>query len=185
MSTADLELELKRQREPGTAVPPSNALALSVEEALAYRDAGNLPDQHDRSLRLVLVVNDPAELSYLQEKRLEYEPDFHDAPAWRREGSRPVNVVPLRTDPGGRGSPMVEGWWNDPELARMEDEWSRTGRVAGMSVPAEYRSFIYKTVLSLRAAHKEVSAEAVLASIARWLPPRDVQRIALALRKEW
>lgn len=184
MSTADLELELKRQREPGSNLPPSNALALSVDEALAYRDSGNLPDELDRSLRLILVVKDPAELSYLQAKRLEFEPDFHDAPAWRREGSRPVNVVPLRTDPGGPGSPMAEGWWNDPDLARMEDEWSHTGRVAGMNVPADYRSFIYKTVLSLRAANKEVSVDSVLASIARWLPPDDVKRIALALREE-
>ncbi len=184
MNTADLELELKRAREPGRALPPSNALALSIEDALAYRDAGNLPDELDRSLRLVLIVNDPAELSYLQEKRLRFEPDFHDAPAWRREGSRPVNVVPLRADLEGPSSSMAEGWWTDPDLARMEDEWSRTGRVAGIKVPADYRSFIYKTVLSLRAANKEVSTDSVLASIARWLPPGDVERIALALRQE-
>ncbi len=184
MSTADLELELKRARQPGSDLPRSNALALAVEDALAYRDAGNLPDELDRSLRLVLIVKDPAELSYLQSKRLAFEPDFHEAPAWRREGSRPVNVVPLRADLEGPSSPMTEGWWTDPALARMEEEWSRTGRVAGMKVPAEYRSFIYKTVLSLRAANREVSIDSVLASIARWLPPDDVERLALALRQE-
>ncbi|HEV3472554.1 MAG TPA: hypothetical protein VG408_05030 [Actinomycetota bacterium] len=184
MSTADLELELKRAREPNLDLPASNALALSIEDALAYRDAGNIPDELDRSLRLVLMVHDPAELSYLQEKRLEFEPDFHDAPSWRRDGSRPVNVVPIRTDRGDTVAAMAGGWWNDPDLARLEDEWSRTGRVADMTVPAEYRSFIYKTVLSLRTADKEVSVDSVLASIARWLPPSDVERIGLALRKE-
>lgn len=183
MSTTDLELELKRQREPGLELPPSNARPLSPEEALAYRDAGNLPDELERTLRLVLVVSDPAELSYLQEKRLRYEPDFHDAPDWRREGSRPVNVVPLRVDSGDAASPMADGWWNDPDIARMEEEWARTGKVEGITVPSEYRSFIYKTVSSLRAAGKEISVDSVLASIARWLPPEDVERIALALRQ--
>ena len=183
MSTSDLELELKRHREAGSDLPSSNARPLSTEEALAYRDAGNLPDDLERTLRLVLVVSDPAELSYLQEKRLHYEPDFHDAPDWRREGSRPVNVVPLRVGSGDAASPMAKGWWDDPDIALMEEEWARTGKVGGIAVPAEYRSFVYKTVLSLRAAGKEISVDSVLASIARWLPPSDVERIELALRQ--
>lgn len=184
MSTADLELELKRHREPGADLPASNAIKLPIDEALRYRDGGNLPDDLDRTLRLVLVVNDPAELSYLQQRRLEYEPDFHEAPDWRREGSRLVNVIPLRVDHAAAASPMAAGWWNDPDLARLEEEWARSGMVEGITVPPEWRSFVYKTVLSLRAAGKEVTVDTVLASIARWLPPNDVERIALALRKE-
>src|SRR3712207_1512564 len=96
MSAADLETELHRWRHPEEDLPPTRAEPLSMEAALAYRNAGNIPDEHDRSLRLVLHVRDAAELTYLQQKRLDYEPDFHEAPEWRREGSKPVNVVPLR-----------------------------------------------------------------------------------------
>jgi hypothetical protein len=180
MSAHDLELELKRWRTDET-VPASGAEPLSVEDALAYRDAGNLPDANGRSLRLVLHVNDAAELSYLQQKRLQYEPDFHDAPTWRREGSKPVNVVPLRRDDvagaGGRA------WWDDPDVAELEAEWSRSGTVAGMTVPAEFRSFVYKTVLSLRAAGRPIDADSVADSIARWLPPEEVEQIRTSLKQ--
>src|SRR5687767_15492660 len=98
MSSADLERELRRWREDDAETDESGAIHLRVTEALAYRDAGNIPDDQGRSLRLVLHGNDSAELSYLQQKRVEFEPDCHVAPTWRREGSKPVNVVPLRRD---------------------------------------------------------------------------------------
>lgn len=181
MSSSDLEVELRRWRDPGAEVYGSHGIRLSVPEALAYRDAGNLPDSLGRSLRLVLHVNDAAELSYLQQKRLEFEPDFHDAPTWRREGSKPVNVVPLRLDDvkgaGGRA------WWDDPEVAELEAEWSRTGTVAGMRVPADLRSFVYKTVLSLRAAGRDVTPDSVADSIARWMPPKEAEHIRRSLEQ--
>ena len=176
MSVADLELELRRARSGDATLPESNALPLSVTDALRYRDAGNLPDESDRSLRLVLHVADAAELSYLQQKRLLFEPDFHDAPDWRRSGSRPVNVVPLRTGSTSPAEPD-DAWWEDPALAELEKEWSEHGTVAGLAVPSAYRGFVYKTVLALRAAGKEVTVDSVLASIARWLQPEDVERI--------
>lgn len=181
MSTADLEIELKRWRNPGEDVRPSGAEALSIETALAYRNAGNLPDEHGRSLRLVLHVNDAAELSYLQEKRLEFEPDFHDAPSWRREGSKPVNVVPLRrSDVKGSGG---RAWWDDPAVAELEKEWATDGTVAGMRVPADVRSFVYKTVLSLRSAGREVTPASVADSIARWMSPKEAEQIRQALEQ--
>lgn len=181
MSSDDLERELKRWRDPAADVPPSGAEPLTTEAALAYRDAGNIPDERGRSLRLVLHVDSAAELSYLQEKRVAFEPDFHDAPVWRREGSKPVNVVPLRKE-------NVEGagdrpWWEDPDVAELEREWSATGTVAGMRVPAEYRSFVYKTVLSLRAANREVTADAVADSVARWMAPGEAEQIRHALKQ--
>ncbi len=181
MSSSDLELELKRWRSQDTDPPPSGALRLSVADALAYRNAGNVPDDRDRSLRLVLHVNDAAQLSYLQQKRLEFEPDFHDAPTWRRDGSRPVNVVPLRRDDvkGAGGG----AWWEDPDVAQLEEEWSRTGSVAGMPVPAELRSFVYKTVLSLRAAGRPVTPASVADSLARWLPAKEAEHIRGALEQ--
>ena len=181
MSAHDLEIELRRWREPDAAVEASNAKQLDVPDALAYRDAGNLPDGLGRSLRLVLHVNDAAELSYLQQKRLGFEPDFHDAPTWRREGSKPVNVVPLRrADVKGAGG---RAWWDDPDVALLEEEWSRTGMVEGMRVPGEIRSFVYKTVLSLRSAGREVTPESVADSIARWLSPEEAAQIKAALEQ--
>jgi hypothetical protein len=181
MSAHDLEIELRRWRDPDADVEASGAKPLSLEDALAYRDAGNLPDALGRSLRLVLHVNDAAELSYLQQKRLQFEPDFHDAPTWRREGSKPVNVVPLRrADVEGMGD---RAWWDDPAVARLEEEWSRTGIVEGIRVPAEIRSFVYKTVLSLRSAGREVTAESVADSIARWLSPEEAEQIRAALEQ--
>lgn len=181
MSPADLERELKRWRSPDVQVEPSAAQHLSVEEALAYRDAGNLPDELGRTLRLVLHVKDATELSYLQQKRLAFEPDFHAAPAWRREGSKPVNVVPLRAA-DVTGSARV-AWWDDPDVAELERTWSATGMVDGMPVPAAYRSFVYKTVLSLRAARREVTADSVADSIARWLSPKETEQIRAALKQ--
>ena len=179
MSPDDLELELKRWRQPELDVAPSAALPLPVDEALAYRNAGNLPDAQGRSLRLVLHVNDASELTYLQQKRSRFEPDFHDAPSWRREGSRPVNVVPLRraeieAKPG-------RAWWDDPEVSALEAEWEETGSVAGVSVPADYRSFVYKTVLSLRASGREITADSIADSIARWLGDEQAEQIRRAL----
>src|SRR5207247_1162866 len=92
MATRDLEIELARFRNPGAHLPESNARPLSVDEALAYRASGNLPDKQGRTLRLVLHVEDEAALAAIDAKRAVFEPDFHSAPTWRREGSKPVNV---------------------------------------------------------------------------------------------
>ncbi|MDQ3985972.1 MAG: hypothetical protein M3280_05685 [Actinomycetota bacterium] len=179
MSTRDLELELRRWRgDAGT--PRSNARSLSVEQALGFRNEGNLPDDLDRSLRLVLWVEDPADLARLSEKRLLYEPDFQDAPDWRREGSRPVNVVPLR--PEGVFGPQSGPWWDDPAMAQLESEWNRSGAVAGVKVPADYRGFVHKTVLSLRATGKPISVDAIVDSVSRWLRPKELREFERALR---
>ncbi|MDQ4124485.1 MAG: hypothetical protein M3134_02645 [Actinomycetota bacterium] len=179
MSTADLERELALWRDPGAAGPPSNAIPLSVEEAISYRDAGNLPDEHGRTLRLVLYARDLDEVRALGRKRLQFEPDYHDAPAWRREGSAPVNVVPLRgPDVAGDASP----WWESPDVASLEEEWRATGRIAGLSVPAEYRGFVLKTVVGLRDAGIPVDVDSVAASLSRWLAPEQVREISDAIR---
>ncbi len=178
MSDRDLEQELARWRSGG-ALPPSNAAPLGIEEALEYRNAGNLPDGKQRSLRLVLRVNDSSELFTLEEKRLMYEPDYQKAPSWRVDGSRPVNVVPLR---GPNAGPAATGpWWERPELAALEAEWQQRGSIGGVRVPEGYRSFVFKTVLSLRAAGREVTATSIADSIQRWVPPEDALRIRTAL----
>ncbi len=178
MSVSDLERELERWR--GEPAAPSQAERVTVEQALAYRDSGNVPDERGRSLRLVLEVNDESDLGALGVKRLAYEPDYHEAPRWRREGSVPVNVVPLRAqDVKG---PAASSWWEQPDLARLESEWSATGTVAGLHVPAEYRSFVYKTVLGLRGAGREITVQTLLDSLARWMPADEMQPLERALR---
>ena len=180
MSTADLEIELRRWRSPDEDIPSSNAVALSVEQALAYRDAGNLPDELDRSLRLVLVASDARQVKSLATKRALYEPDFHSPPTWRREGSRPVNVVPLRSP----GTSIDAGpWWEDPDMAELESEWSRTGRVGDLAIPAEYRGFVFKTVVALREVGFPVGVDSIADSIERWLPPSEAAEIRAALER--
>ena len=180
MSVADLEIELARWR--GSQSRPSNAQRLSIDEALAYRNSGNLPDHLGRTLRLVFEIKDPSDLSRLDSKRLEFEPDYHEAPSWRRAGSVPVNVVPLR--PPEVTGPATSNWWDQPELARLEDAWSTDGTVAGLKIPAEYRSFVYKTVLALQAGGREVTLQALLDSLARWMSPEDLAVLESALRQE-
>lgn len=181
MSTRDLELELRRWRDPGADVPPSNALPLGNEEALAYRNAGNLPDELGRTLRLVLIVDNTGELRALDRKRLAYEPDVHEPPRWRREGSRPVNVVPLRR-PGVPAAAPPEGWWSDSVMGEYERSWRATGEVEGLRVPGEWRGFVFKTVAALRAAGRPVTVDTVVGSVARWLRPPDLERLERALR---
>jgi hypothetical protein len=176
MSTADLERVLARRR--GVDAPAPESVRLSVPEALAYRDAGNLPDDRGRTLRLVLHVAGPDDLAA---KRSLYEPDYHDAPSWRRPGSRPVNVVPLR-EPGA-GAVAPDAWWEQPELRALEEEWARSGTVAGIVVPAAYRGFVYKTALSLRGAGIEVTPQSLADSIARWVPADEAEQIRAALRE--
>lgn len=180
MSVADLEIELRRWRETSGEVEPSNATKLATDDALAYRNAGNVPDELGRTLRLVLVV-EPSSVQELSRLRMRFEPDFHSAPQWRKEGSKPINVVPLiSTDPQKKDE---VAWWDDPDISALEDEWTRTGSISGVRIPEEYRSFIYKTVLALRAADKEVSVQTLSDSIARWLRPEEVERITRALRE--
>lgn len=179
MSVPELEQELKRLNDPEVAA--SDALRLSVEEAIAFRDAGNVPDDHGRSLRLVLHVRSAEDLRSLSRRRLLYEPDFHEEPSWRREGSLPINVVPYRL--GEVEAAPSSPWWDEPEVRELETEWASTGTVAGIKVPADYRSFVYKTVLSLRAAGRDVSIETIHASVARWLSPEDAAQLRDALEE--
>ena len=180
MSVADLELELRRWRTQDDSLDASGAVALSIEQAIAYRDAGNLPDDRDRSLRLVLFARDDEEAANLSAARLLFEPDYHEAPDWRREGSRPVNLVPLRPP----GAQVSEGkpWWEDPETGALEDEWRAIGAVAGLTIPGEYRGFLYKTIVELRKAGTPVTVDALVSSVARWVPPESAAEIADALR---
>jgi hypothetical protein len=180
MSMPTLERELKRWRSPGLELPPTDALRLTIPEALAYRNAGNLPDERGRSLRLVLRVSDAEELKSLPAKRLRYEPDYHDPPTWRRPGSAHVNVVPLR-DPEVAGDPRA--WWEDPQLAALETEWNETGMVEGLRIPGEFRGFVYKTVLELRAGRRTVDPDTLADSLERWLPPEAAEQIREALRE--
>ncbi|HVL63961.1 MAG TPA: hypothetical protein VM573_02200 [Actinomycetota bacterium] len=175
MSVADLELELARRRDPDRAVPPSGAVRLTVDEALAYRNAGNIPDEQGRSLRLVLHVDAAAGSEELDAKRRLYEPDVHRAPDWRRPNSAKVNVVPLRD--GSRRTPPIEAWWQDPQVQPLEDEWRATGGVAGLAIPGEWRGFVFKTIVALRSAGVEVSPDSIADSVARWLAPSDARRL--------
>jgi hypothetical protein len=177
MTTAELETELARHR--GEDLPASGALPLSIDQALSYRDDGNLPDERGRTLRLVLHVDDRADLRALDAKRLVYEPDYHESPGWRRPGSVPVNLVPLQSrqlEPA-----PADPWWDDPELAGLEAEWAHRGTVAGVRVPGPYRGLVYKTVISLRSAGMAVTAETVAGSIARWLPEHEADRLRRTL----
>jgi hypothetical protein len=179
MTTAELEQELARLR--GRDVPAPNPVPLTIEQALDYRDNGNLPDEQGRTLRLVLHVGDRSDLRTLDAKRMTFEPDHHDPPDWRRSGSVPVNVVPLRTN---KLEPAAEqAWWDDPELAGLEEEWAESGTVAGIKVPGAYRGFVYKTVVALRAAGLEITVDAISGSTARWVPEQDAARLRAALEK--
>ena len=176
MSTPELERALMEWRAGGTEV---EGVALTNTQALAFRNAGNVPDEHDRSLRLVLIVESASDLEHISTKRLAYEPDYHAAPTWRRPGSRPVNVVPLRRRPGGATS--TGPWWQDENMKQLEEQWQRTGTVEGVRVPADYRGFVYKTVVALREAGVEITAAAIADSIARWVPEAQAERIRSAL----
>ena len=172
MSVRDLEIELGRLRDPGRRSEGSNALRIETGEALAFRESGNLPDDLDRTLRLVLAVGDEP----LEVRRLRYEPDFHAAPSWKREGSRTVNVVPLL-----QGSPTTDGpglpWWEQPDMAPLEAEWQRTGIVGSLPVPAAYRGFVFKTIVALRSAGIEVTQASVIDSVSRWLSESQVEEL--------
>lgn len=150
---------------------------LTVEQAIECRNAGNVPDEHDRSLRLVLFVDDEP----LEQKRLRYEPDYHEAPLWRGPDSKPVNVVPLRGAEDSR-SEARPPWWELPRVKELEEEWRRTGAVAGVEVPADYRSFVFKTVIALQSAGQPVTAESISDSIARWLSPQDAAKVRQSLQ---
>jgi hypothetical protein len=177
MSVAELEEELARLRDP--SAPPSSARPIATEDALAFRAAGNVPDEQGRSLRIVLHVRSAADVRALSEKRLRFEPDFHEEASWRREGSVPVNVVPLRLGPV---PPAAErNWWDEPDVAALEAGWRRDGRVEGIRVPEDYRSFVYKTVLSLRAAGRPITIDSISASLGRWLDATDVAAVRGAL----
>ena len=181
MSTADLELELARWRSPKTDVGTPNTRRLTTEQALEFRNAGNLPDEFDRTMRLVLRINDTQDLARLAERRLEFEPDYQDAPTWRREGSRPINVVPLRRS--GVAPVSTGPWWEDAELAELEREFGERSTAAGVRVPGEYRGFIFKTILALRSQGRQITPETIADSIARWLPKETAARIARELNE--
>lgn len=176
MSTPELERALAAWRRGESSVEPG--VPLSVEAALARRDDGNVPDENDRSLRLVLFVDEEP----LERKRLRWEPDFHEAPGWRGEGSRPVNVVPLRSADSPQGD--ARPWWEMRGVEALEEEWRRDGSILGIEVPGEYRSFVFKTIIALQDAGRDVTPDAIGDSIARWLRPDDVQKIRSSLKKK-
>jgi hypothetical protein len=178
MSTEEIERLLRWWRTPTADPDAFPAARLTIEEALAYRDAGNVPDEHGRTLRLLLLARDRDEVRDLSIKRARYEPDYHDAPGWRREGSKPVNVVPLGSE---RGPSEERPWWEEPELAALESEWAATGAVGGLRIPEAYRGFVYKTILSLRAAGRPVDVQSIADSVARWMAPEEVAEIRSAL----
>jgi len=181
MSTADLEYELARWRSPVRHGGVCRAQPLTTEQALAFRNAGNLPDELGRTLRLVLHLDDAEGLANLAARRLEFEPDYQDAPIWRREGSRPINVVPLRRP--GIAPVSDRPWWEDAELAALEHEFNERSTAGGVRVPGEYRGFVFKTILALRSQGREVTPKTISDSIARWLPEEDAARIALKLNE--
>ena len=177
MSVPELERELALWKN-GEAPGPVERLTL--DQALAFRDAGNVPDARGRSLRLVLHVSSRSDLAGLDEKRREWEPDYLDAPTWRREGSKPVNVVPLRL---AEVEGWPQAWWEDADVGPLEKEWARDGTVGGVTVPGELRGFVFKTVIELRAAGRDVSVDAIVASVARWLKAEDMERFERALKE--
>lgn len=180
MSVPALERELIRWRT-GEGPPGEGIEELSVEEALAFRNRGNVPDGSGRSLRLVLHVFSEEDLRNLDAKRLRFEPDHLDAPTWRVEGSVPVNVVPLRS-PEVKGS--GDAWWEDDAVAALEEEWRAGGTLAGVPVPQSHRGLLIKSVLALRAAGKPVDAAALCDAVARWLTPAQVEEVRRALTRE-
>jgi hypothetical protein len=178
MSVAELEQVLDEWRSGRRSDAVTSAPRLSIGQAIEYRNSGNLPDDHGRTLRLLLLVDD-VHPGAVEAKRLRYEPDHHDQPRWRRIGSVPVNVVPLRVSHARRPTPRP--WFEEPSLAALEREWQASGTVDGVRVPAEYRGFVYKTALALRGAGRDVTVEALAASISRWVSPQDARRIRSAL----
>jgi hypothetical protein len=177
MSVRDLEIELARVRDPSRRDDVTNALPLSVEEAMAYRNRGNRPDALDRTLRLVLLVDDEA----LSVKRLRFESDYLAAPAWRREGSRPINVVPLEKEPTRESGPRREvPWWEQSDIAPLEEEWRDSGTVLGIAIPGDYRSFVFKTIAALQQSGVEVTLESILGSVSRWLSAEQVEELRAA-----
>lgn len=178
-STAVLERAVIAWREGRADAFSDPAIErLTIEEALSFRDGGNLPDELDRTLRLVLVVDSAQALTGLAAKRAAFEPDHLDPPTWRVAGSRPVNVVPLRPpDVTGTGRP----WWDDPEVAALEAEWRRTGRVGGLVVSGDVRGFVFKTVIELRHGGREVTVDSIAHAVERWLSPVEAARVREAL----
>lgn len=180
MSVADLERELRRWRT-GSGPAGEHVERLSTDDALALRNAGNVPDELGRSLRIVLHVLTEEDLRSLDAKRARFEPDYLDAPTWRRAGSVPVNVVPLRLESvAGHPGP----WWEDERIAPLEGEWRRTGRVRGIKVPAEARGFVWKAILALEESGRAVNVENVLGAVARWLDPDQVATLRSLLTPE-
>jgi hypothetical protein len=179
MSVRDLEIELALHRGK-TRTETSNAQPVTIGDALAFKAAGNIPDSLGRSLRLVLHVASDRDAARIGERRLSWEPDLHDAPSWRRDGSVPINVVPLRSGREGPGA-ANESWLDDPDLAALEDEWRATGAVAGVRIPADYRAFVYKTVLALRSSGRDVTISSIVDSVRRWLREEDALELRNAL----
>jgi hypothetical protein len=181
MTNEEVVREVERWKaDPGSAFRDFSRLPVS--DALSHRNAGNFPDDEGRSLRLVITVDPDAGVDSVSERRLEFEPDFHHAPNWRRPASRPVNLIPLRMRTSSTDPEPEEAWWEDEKVAPLEAEWKEFGTVAGLPVPGEFRSFVFKTVIALRASGRDVTADSVADSVARWLDPVDADRLRKALQ---
>ena len=55
--------------------------------------------------------------------------------------------------------------------------------MAGLRVPAEFRGFVFRTVIALEHAGREVTVDSVVESVSRWLSPEDVSKLAAALEE--
>ena len=177
MTTAELEAELAAMDDPSIEGPVTDAVPLEQEMALAIKQQGNRPDAEGRTLRLVLRAEGPDPES-IARRRILFEPDYHDAPTWRGPGSKPINVIPLRSPDRSR---LPRAWWEDPVMGELEAEWQDRGTAAGVKVPGDYRSFVFKTIAALRASGRDVSAVAIADSIARWVSEEDAAVIKAAL----
>lgn len=177
MTAAEVEAELPHIDDPSIQGPVTDVPHLDRAEALEFKRAGNLPDAEGRTLRLVIRA-ESGEPEAVARRRVLFEPDYHEAPSWRKPGSKPINVIPLRPRATGAASGT---WWEDPTMSELESEWQQHGTAAGVKVPGAYRSFVFKTVAALRASGVAVSADAIADSIARWVPPDDAAEIRAAL----
>ena len=97
MNVPELERALRWMRETESEGESFAGIRLSIDQALEFRNAGNVPDENGRSLRLVLHVD--AEPEGLARKRPSSSPTITRPPHGGERDPKPVNVVPLGRGP--------------------------------------------------------------------------------------